>query len=209
MYLYGQGTRRNSQAALECLRKATELGNIYAQGHLVEYYYTGKFYSKAAELAKRATADDDINMLAKLNDCHPTYLAKGAAMAAFYLARCLQLGRGTEKNKQAAEKYYSKEERDNMGVCCCSPAFFQNGFSYCHALQKEHSQSSQKTEPKTAAGRIWPRGISLGILKTSHWTKVMRTLHCWNYHHCCIFCLQPCPSKHLNAASIAPPTPAG
>ncbi|XP_057879838.1 LRP2-binding protein isoform X5 [Melospiza georgiana] len=108
MYLYGQGTRRNSQAALECLRKATELGNIYAQGHLVEYYYTGKFYSKAAELAKRATADDDINMLAKLNDCHPTYLAKGAAMAAFYLARCLQLGRGTEKNKQAAEKYYSK-----------------------------------------------------------------------------------------------------
>uniref|UniRef100_A0A8C5J013 LRP2-binding protein n=1 Tax=Junco hyemalis TaxID=40217 RepID=A0A8C5J013_JUNHY len=108
MYLYGQGTRRNSQAALECLRKATELGNIYAQGHLVEYYYTGKFYSKAAELAKRATADDDINMLAKLNDCHPTYLAKGAAMAAFYLARCLQLGRGTEKNKQAAEEYYSK-----------------------------------------------------------------------------------------------------
>ncbi|XP_066404433.1 LRP2-binding protein [Molothrus aeneus] len=108
MYLYGQGTCQNSQAALEWLRKATELGNIYAQGHLVEYYYTGKFYSKAAALAKRATANDDINMLAKMTDCHPTYLAKGAAMAAFYLARCLQLGRGTEKNKKAAEKYYSK-----------------------------------------------------------------------------------------------------
>ncbi|XP_053830978.1 LRP2-binding protein isoform X1 [Vidua macroura] len=53
MYLYGQGIRRNSKAALECLRKATELGNIYAQGHLVEYYYTRKFYSKAAALAKR------------------------------------------------------------------------------------------------------------------------------------------------------------
>ncbi|KAL9851558.1 LRP2-binding protein isoform 2-T2 [Geothlypis trichas] len=108
MYLYGQGTHQNNQAALEWLRKATELGNIYAQGHLVEYYYTGKFYTKAVELAKRATANDDINMLAKITDCHPTYLAKGAAMAAFYLARCLHFGRGTEKNKQAAEYYYSK-----------------------------------------------------------------------------------------------------
>lgn len=53
MYLYGQGTHQNNQAALEWLRKATELGNIYAQGHLVEYYYTGKFYTKAVELAKR------------------------------------------------------------------------------------------------------------------------------------------------------------
>ncbi|XP_068043046.1 LRP2-binding protein isoform X2 [Anomalospiza imberbis] len=108
MYLYGQGIRRNNKAALECLRKATELGNIYAQGHLVEYYYTRKFYSKAAALAKRTTANDDINMLAKMTDCHPTYIAKGAAMAAFYLARCLQLGRGTEKDQHAAEKYYSK-----------------------------------------------------------------------------------------------------
>ncbi|XP_041335934.1 LRP2-binding protein [Pyrgilauda ruficollis] len=108
MYLYGQGTHQNRKAALECLREATELGNIYAQGHLVEYYYTRKFYSKAAALAKRATANEDINMLAKVTDCHPTYLAKGAAMAAFYLARCLQLGRGIEKNQQAAKTYYSK-----------------------------------------------------------------------------------------------------
>ncbi|NXQ17301.1 LR2BP protein, partial [Peucedramus taeniatus] len=108
MYLYGRGIRRNSKAALECLRKATELGNIYAQGHLVEYYYSRKFYSKAVALAKRATANDDIKMLAKITDCHPTYVAKGAAMAAFYLARCLQHGRGTEKDQHAAEKYYSK-----------------------------------------------------------------------------------------------------
>ncbi|NXH48255.1 LR2BP protein, partial [Dicaeum eximium] len=108
MYLYGQGVRRNSKAALECLREAAKLGNIYAQGHLVEYYYTRKFYSKAVALAKRAIANEDINMLAKITDCHPTYLAKGAAMAAFYLARCLQRGRGTEKDKEAAEKYYSK-----------------------------------------------------------------------------------------------------
>lgn len=47
-------------------------------------------------------------MLAKITDCLPTYVAKGAAMAAFYLARCLQLGRGTQQDQAAAEKYYSK-----------------------------------------------------------------------------------------------------
>ncbi|NXO26049.1 LR2BP protein, partial [Cisticola juncidis] len=108
MYLHGQGTHKNTKAALEHLRKAAELGNIYAQGHLVEYYYTRKFYSKAAALAKRATENDDINMLAKITDCHPTYVAQGAAIAAFYLARCLQLGRGTEEDQHASDKYYSK-----------------------------------------------------------------------------------------------------
>uniref|UniRef100_A0A8C5TBR2 LRP2-binding protein n=1 Tax=Malurus cyaneus samueli TaxID=2593467 RepID=A0A8C5TBR2_9PASS len=108
MYLYGQGAPQNSEAALEHLRKAAELGNIYAQGHLVEYYYTRKFYSKAAAEARRATKNDDINKLAEMSDCHPTYVAKGAAMAAFYLARCFQLGRGIKKDKAAAEKYYSK-----------------------------------------------------------------------------------------------------
>ncbi|NXO77445.1 LR2BP protein, partial [Sitta europaea] len=108
MYLYGQGICQNTKAALEHLRKAAELGNIYAQGHLVEYYYTRKFYSKASALAKRATANHDINMLAKKTDCHPIYVAKGAAMAAFYLARCLQLGRGIAKDQHAAEEYYSK-----------------------------------------------------------------------------------------------------
>ncbi|NWV99754.1 LR2BP protein, partial [Machaerirhynchus nigripectus] len=108
MYLYGQGIHQNTKAALGHLRKATRLGNVYAQGHLVEYYYTRKFYSKAAALAKRATKNDNINKQAKITDCHPTYIAKGAAIAAFYLARCLQLGRGTEKDQNAAEKYYSK-----------------------------------------------------------------------------------------------------
>ncbi|KAJ7423456.1 LRP2-binding protein [Willisornis vidua] len=108
MYLYGQGIHQNTKAALECLRKAAERGNIYAQGHLVEYYYTKKFYSKAAALAKRTTENNDINMVAKTTDCHPTYVAKGVAMAAFYLARCLQLGRGVKQDQNAAKKYYSK-----------------------------------------------------------------------------------------------------
>ncbi|NXN24815.1 LR2BP protein, partial [Nycticryphes semicollaris] len=108
MYLYGQGTRQNTKAALECLRGAAERGNVYAQGHLVEYYYKRKFYSTAAALAKRITQNDDIDGVAKVTDCLPAYAAKGAAMAAFYLGRCLQLGRGLQQDPAAANKYYSK-----------------------------------------------------------------------------------------------------
>ncbi|KAF1674272.1 LR2BP protein, partial [Pygoscelis papua] len=108
MYLYGQGVCRNTKAALKCLREAAERGNIYAQGHLVEYYYSRKFYSTAAAVAKRVTENDDIDVLAKITDCLPTYVAKGVAMAAFYLARCLQLGLGVQQDQAAAKKYYSK-----------------------------------------------------------------------------------------------------
>ncbi|XP_068537531.1 LRP2-binding protein [Anas acuta] len=107
MYLYGQGIRQNTKAALECLKGAAERGNIYAQGHLVEYYYNRKFYSTAATIAMRTTENDDIDMLAKMTDCLPTYIAKGVAMAAFYLARCLHLGRGVQQDQAAAKKYYS------------------------------------------------------------------------------------------------------
>ncbi|XP_061227705.1 LRP2-binding protein isoform X1 [Neopsephotus bourkii] len=108
MYLYGQGIGQNTKAALECLREAAQRGNIYAQGHLVEYYYSRKFYSTAAAVAKRITDHDDINMLAKITDCLPTYVAKGVAMAAFYLGRCLHLGRGVQQDQAAAAKYYSR-----------------------------------------------------------------------------------------------------
>ncbi|XP_042727581.1 LRP2-binding protein isoform X2 [Lagopus leucura] len=108
MYLYGQGIRRNSKAALKCLKAAAERGNIYAQAHLVEYYYSRRFFSTAAAIAKRTTENDNIEMLATMTDCLPTYAAKGVAIAAFYLARCLHLGRGTEKDEAAAKKYYSK-----------------------------------------------------------------------------------------------------
>lgn len=43
-----------------------------------------------------------------MTDCLPAYVAKGVAIAAFYLARCLHLGRGIEKDEAAAKKYYSK-----------------------------------------------------------------------------------------------------
>lgn len=47
-------------------------------------------------------------MLAKVTDCLPRYVAKGVAMAAFYLARCLQLGLGVQQDQAAAKKCYSK-----------------------------------------------------------------------------------------------------
>ncbi|XP_074947354.1 LRP2-binding protein isoform X2 [Phalacrocorax aristotelis] len=115
MYLYGQGICQNTKAALECLREAAERGNIYAQGHLVEYYYNRKFYSTAAAVAKRITENDNIDELAEVTDCLPTYIAKGVAMAAFYLARCLQRGLGVQQDPATAKKYYSK-------ACLLDPA---------------------------------------------------------------------------------------
>ncbi|XP_054845772.1 LRP2-binding protein isoform X2 [Eublepharis macularius] len=108
MYLYGHGVRKNLKAALECLNQASDRGNVYAKGHLVEYYYRRKFFTKAAEFAKRVAENDDIQQIAKATDCMPFYIAKGLAMASFYLARCLQLGLGTKSDAAAAKKYYSK-----------------------------------------------------------------------------------------------------
>ncbi|KGL83673.1 LRP2-binding protein, partial [Tinamus guttatus] len=115
MYLYGQGVRQNIQAGLECLKKAAERGNVYAQGHLVEYYYNRKFYSTAVSVAKRIPENVNIAVVAKITDCLPTYVAKGAAMAAFYFARCLQLGLGIQQDEAAAKKYYSR-------ACLLDPA---------------------------------------------------------------------------------------
>uniref|UniRef100_A0A8B9Q889 LRP2-binding protein n=1 Tax=Apteryx owenii TaxID=8824 RepID=A0A8B9Q889_APTOW len=108
MYLYGQGVPQNTTAGLECLKKAAERGNIYAQGHLVEYYYNRKFYSTAVAVAKRIPENVNIDMVAKITDCLPVYVAKGVALAAFYFARCLQLGLGIQQDEAAAKKYYSR-----------------------------------------------------------------------------------------------------
>ncbi|XP_043402032.1 LRP2-binding protein isoform X1 [Chelonia mydas] len=108
MYLYGQGIHQNTMAALECLKEAAERGNVYAQGHLVEYYYKRKFYTKAAAFARRIAENDNIDMLAKITDCLPVYIAKGVAMATFYFARCLQLGLGIQQDQAAANNYYSR-----------------------------------------------------------------------------------------------------
>ncbi|XP_060237704.1 LRP2-binding protein isoform X2 [Meriones unguiculatus] len=116
MYFYGQGIRQDTEAALQCLREAAERGNVYAQGTLVEYYYKMKFFTKCVAFSKRIADYDevhDIPMIAHVTDCLPEFISKGMAMAAFYYARCLQLGLGISKDEATAKHYYSKACRLN------------------------------------------------------------------------------------------------
>ncbi|XP_053556824.1 LRP2-binding protein [Bombina bombina] len=108
MYLHGHGIRANLQSAVECLKQAAERGNVYAQGHLVSYYYHKKLYTMTTELAKRVVLYDNVDQLAKETDCLAAYITKGIAMATFYLARCLHLGLGIKQDSAAAKKYYTK-----------------------------------------------------------------------------------------------------
>ncbi|XP_078222278.1 LRP2-binding protein isoform X2 [Callithrix jacchus] len=111
MYLYGQGIRQDTEAALHCLREAAERGNVYAQGNLVEYYYKMKFFTKCVAFSKRIADYDevhDIPMIAQVTECLPEFIIRGMAMASFYHARCLQLGLGITRDEATAKHYYSK-----------------------------------------------------------------------------------------------------
>ncbi|XP_022098362.1 LRP2-binding protein-like isoform X2 [Acanthaster planci] len=108
MYETGQGCRKNSDSAFECLKEASERGNVYAMGNLVAHYYEKKLYTKAAELAARVSQLDDVEELSKETDCLPAFVAKGIALGCFYYARCLHLGHGVKKDKDLAQKYYSR-----------------------------------------------------------------------------------------------------
>ncbi|XP_030048511.1 LRP2-binding protein [Microcaecilia unicolor] len=108
MYLHGLGVRKDMESAVGCLKQASERGNVYAQGYLVSYYYKRKMFITTVELATRLAHYEDIAMIAKKTECIPMYVAKGVAMANFYLARCLQLGLGIPQDLTAARKYYTK-----------------------------------------------------------------------------------------------------
>lgn len=56
----------------------------------------------------RVAENDNVDLLAKITDCLPVYIAKGVAMATFYYARCLQYGLGMQQDQAAAKKYYSR-----------------------------------------------------------------------------------------------------
>lgn len=66
------------------------------------------FFTLLCESFNRVTENDDVEQIAKATDCMPFYIAKGLAMAFFYLARCLQLGLGTKPDQALAKKCYSK-----------------------------------------------------------------------------------------------------
>ncbi|XP_032542431.1 LRP2-binding protein isoform X5 [Chiroxiphia lanceolata] len=115
MYYDGLGTEKDPERAVEYMNKILNSDSpkarhlkVAAAYNLGRAYYEGCGVKHSTEEAERTTENNDINMLAKKADCHPTYVAKGVAMAAFYLARCLQLGRGIKQDQDAAKKYYSK-----------------------------------------------------------------------------------------------------
>ncbi|XP_038046558.1 LRP2-binding protein-like isoform X2 [Patiria miniata] len=108
MYETGQGCQKNTDSAFECLKEGSERGNVYAMGNLVSHYYAKKLYTKAAELAARVSQLDSVEELSKETDCLPAFVAKGIALGCFYYARSLHLGHGVKKDKDLAQKYYSR-----------------------------------------------------------------------------------------------------
>ncbi|XP_050193906.1 LRP2-binding protein isoform X4 [Myiozetetes cayanensis] len=115
MYYDGLGTEEDPERGVEYMNKILNSDSPKARHlkaaaayNLGRAYYEGRGVRRSTKEAERTTENNDINMLAKKTDCHPTYVAKGVAMAAFYLARCLQLGRGIKQDQDAAKKYYSK-----------------------------------------------------------------------------------------------------
>ncbi|XP_006816414.1 LRP2-binding protein-like [Saccoglossus kowalevskii] len=108
MYETGQGCIQDSDSAFQCLKEASERGNVYAMGNLVSHYYRRKLYTKAAETAARVSLLNDVAKIAKETDCLPIFIAKGIALGCFFYARCLHQGLGVVKNKVEAQKFYSK-----------------------------------------------------------------------------------------------------
>ncbi|CAF0728077.1 unnamed protein product [Adineta steineri] len=108
MNLFGVGTSKNLNQAVECLRQASERGNIYAMGLLVYAYYTRKLFTKATDLAKRVSVLDNIDELSRISCCLPQYIRKGIAISTFILGRCLELGYGIKKDPSQSVLMYKK-----------------------------------------------------------------------------------------------------
>ena len=67
----------------------------------------------------------NVEQIADETDCVSAYISKGIAMACFYYARCLHLGRSTKKDEAEAKLYYSKVSKahNEMGTCNCFSYF--------------------------------------------------------------------------------------
>ncbi|XP_048043952.1 LRP2-binding protein isoform X2 [Megalobrama amblycephala] len=117
MYLYGHGVQKDPDAALFCLKDAAERGNVYAQGHLTACYYHRKLYSRAAALGERVCTYEDISAIARHTGCLEEFIRKGIAIAMFYYARCLHLGRGVLQNRDRAKSYFAQAARIDPEIC--------------------------------------------------------------------------------------------
>ncbi|XP_064631232.1 LRP2-binding protein-like isoform X2 [Lineus longissimus] len=117
MYLSGLGVKKDLDSAFECLKEASERGNVYAMGHLTMYYYNKKLFTKAAELSSRVSQLKDVSEIAEETDCLPGYVAKGIAIACFIFARCLHHGVGVKHDSEKAKMYYSRSFHFDPDMC--------------------------------------------------------------------------------------------
>jgi len=108
MYFLGIGVGKNIQSAFLCLKEASSRGNIYAKGNLVAFYYDQKMFCLASDLGYKVSQLEFPNILARRTNCLPSYVRKGIALACFYYARCLDLGRGVKKDARLARELFSR-----------------------------------------------------------------------------------------------------
>lgn len=127
MYMNGLGTRKDIESAFTCFREAAKRGNVYAAGHLVAYYYRHRLYTKAVELAAGLSELPSVEEISMETGCLPQYISKGVAMACFYYARSLTLGRGVQKDTAEAQKYYSLSFNYDAEVCAQLQTEVQHG----------------------------------------------------------------------------------
>ncbi|CAF0842734.1 unnamed protein product [Rotaria sordida] len=117
MHLFGIGTNKDINQAIDRLRQASERGNIYAMGLLVYAYYTRKLFTKATDLAKRVSVLDNIDELSRASYCLPQYIQKGIAISTFILGRCYELGHGIKKDPNQAIIMYKKSFQYDADSC--------------------------------------------------------------------------------------------
>ena len=54
---------------------------------------------------------NDVEKIAKETNCLKRFVAKGIALASFVQARCLELGKGVEKDSQLAKQFYKRVKK--------------------------------------------------------------------------------------------------
>ena len=89
---------------------------------------------------------EDVNSIAAETDCQAGFISKGISMACFYYARCLQEGRGVQKDEVESKTFYTKVGR--LHVCTCN--------SYPIA---SHSLQMPYTPQFLSELQIWSRDV--------------------------------------------------
>lgn len=113
MYFRGEGIQQSTVKALDCLKEAAAAGSIYARANLAELYYKRKLFTEAVGHAKKVCDLHKEEGPFKNADS-----SRGLTLAAFLLARCLQLGRGTAVDQGAAETLFKLAATTDPIVAC-------------------------------------------------------------------------------------------